>query len=140
MNAIIISALWGVLMMYTGFMTSAKRTVSLVAILGVILAFVANWLEYLGLSFISIDTMGMLQFNTFGLVFNGIILFSTLIYFLLSSTEIEKSSHTPSDLYALMFFVLSGISVIAGFQSLLMLFIGIEIISIPLYVLAGSDK
>jgi NADH-quinone oxidoreductase subunit N len=39
-----------------------------------------------------------------------------------------------------MFFVLSGISVIAGFQSLLMLFIGIEIISIPLYVLAGSDK
>ena len=140
MNAIIISALWGVLMMYTGFMTSAKRTVSLVAIIGVVLVFVANWLEYLGLSFVNMDMMGMLQFNTFGLVFNGIILFSTLIYFLLSSTEIEKSSHTPSDLYALMFFVLSGISVIAGIQSLLMLFIGIEIISIPLYVLAGSDK
>ncbi len=140
MNAIIISALWGVLMMYTGFMTSSKRTVSVVAVIGIIAVFVCNWLEYLGASFFSIDTLGMLQYNLFGLIFNAIILFSALVYFLLSGAEIEKSSRTPSDLYALMFFVLAGISIIAGFKSLLMLFIGIEIVSIPLYVLAGSDK
>jgi len=40
----------------------------------------------------------------------------------------------------LIFFITAGISIIAGFKSLLMLFIGIEIVSIPLYVLAGSDK
>jgi NADH-quinone oxidoreductase subunit N len=39
-----------------------------------------------------------------------------------------------------MFFVLCGVSIVSSFQSLLMLFIGIEIISIPLYILAGSDK
>ncbi|MFN5423057.1 MAG: NADH-quinone oxidoreductase subunit N [bacterium] len=140
MNAIIISALWGVLMMYTGFMTSSKRTVSVVAVIGIITVFVCNWFEYLGAPFFSINTLGMLQYNLFGLVFNAVIFFSTLIYFLLSGEEIEKSSRTPSDLYALMFFVLAGISIIAGFKSLLMLFIGIEIVSIPLYVLAGSDK
>ncbi|MEY4738656.1 MAG: hypothetical protein RLZZ05_40, partial [Bacteroidota bacterium] len=36
MNAIILSALWGVLMMYTGFATKNTRTVSVVASLGVL--------------------------------------------------------------------------------------------------------
>ena len=140
MNAIILSALWGVLMMYTGFATKNTRTVSVVALLGVLAVLVVNWMEYLGLSFFNIDTRGMLAYNGFGLIFNTVVLFSTLVYFLLSGREIEKAGKTPSDLYALIFFILSGISIIAGFKSLLMLFIGIEIISIPLYVLAGSDK
>ena len=140
MNAIILSALWGVLMMYTGFATKNTRTVSVVASLGVLAVLVVNWMEYLGVSFFNIDTKGMLAYNGFGLIFNTVVLFSTLVYFLLSGREIEKAGKTPSDLYALIFFILSGISIIAGFKSLLMLFIGIEIISIPLYVLAGSDK
>lgn len=140
MNAIILSALWGVLMMYTGFATKNTRNVTAVAVLGVLAVFVVNWMEYLGISFFDIDTKGMLVYNGFGLVFNAVVLFSTLLYFLLSGRDIEKAGRTPSDLYALLFFILSGISIIAGFKSLLMLFIGIEIISIPLYVLAGSDK
>ncbi len=140
MNAIILSALWGVLMMYTGFATKNTRIVSAVAVLGVLAVFVVNWMEYLGISFFDIDTRSMLVYNGFGLIFNAVVLFSTLLYFLLSGSDIEKSGRTPSDLYALLFFILSGISIIAGFKSLLMLFIGIEIISIPLYVLAGSDK
>jgi len=140
MNAIILSALWGVLMMYTGFATKNTRNVTAVAVLGVLAVFVVNWMEYLGISFFDIDTKGMLVYNGFGLIFNAVVLFSTLLYFLLSGRDVEKAGRTPSDLYALLFFILSGISIIAGFKSLLMLFIGIEIISIPLYVLAGSDK
>ena len=45
-----------------------------------------------------------------------------------------------SDYFALIFFVLSGVVIAASFTSLLMLFLGIEIISIPLYILTGSDK
>jgi NADH-quinone oxidoreductase subunit N len=36
--------------------------------------------------------------------------------------------------------VLCGIGILSSFNSLLMLFLGIEIISIPLYILTGSDK
>jgi NADH-quinone oxidoreductase subunit N len=82
----------------------------------------------------------MLVYNSFGLLFNEVVLVATLVYFLLSGQELGKSNRTPSDLYALLFFILAGIAVIAGFRSLLMLFIGIEIVSIPLYVLAGSAK
>ncbi len=42
--------------------------------------------------------------------------------------------------FALIFFVLCGVAIASSFNSLLMLFIGIEIISIPLYILTGSDK
>jgi NADH-quinone oxidoreductase subunit N len=140
MNAIILSALWGVLMMYTGFATSNKKTVSIVAVIGVLAVLVANWLEYAGLSFFNIDTKGMIVYNSFGFVFNLVCHLTLLMYFLLSSNEIEGSSKSPSDHYALIFFITAGISIIAGFKSLLMLFIGIEIVSIPLYVLAGSDK
>ena len=140
MNAIILSALWGVLMMYAGFATSNKKTISVIAVLGVIAVLVSNWLEFLGLPFFNIDTKGMLGYNAFGFVFNAVTHATLLMYFLLSAKEIEGSSKTPSDHYALIFFITAGISVIAGFKSLLMLFIGIEIISIPLYVLAGSDK
>ncbi len=140
MNAIILAALWGVLMMYAGFTTKNKKTISAIAIVGVIVVLVANWLEYAGLPFFTIDTKGMLVYNSFGFVFNLVCHLTLLMYFLLSANEIEGSSKSPSDHYALIFFITAGISIIAGFKSLLMLFIGIEIVSIPLYVLAGSDK
>jgi len=139
MNAIIVAALWGVLMMYAGFVAKGRST-NLLAVTGVIVLLVVNWLEYLGLTIFNIDTKGMLVYNSFGLLFNEVILFATLMYFLLSGQELGKSNKTPSDLYALIFFILAGIAIIAGFKSLLMLFIGIEIVSIPLYVLAGSAK
>lgn len=140
MNAIILSALWGVLMMYTGFISKNKNTSTYVAIAGILLMLVASWLDYMGISFFDVDTKGMLKYNSFGLVFNMVILACTLVYFLLSGSEIAKFEKNSADLYALIFFILTGISIIAGFNSLLMLFLGIEIISIPLYILAGSEK
>jgi NADH-quinone oxidoreductase subunit N len=45
-----------------------------------------------------------------------------------------------AEYYALIFFILCGVSIASSFNTLLMLFLGIEIISIPLYILTGADK
>jgi NADH-quinone oxidoreductase subunit N len=45
-----------------------------------------------------------------------------------------------AEYYALLFFVMSGVCIASSFNNLLMLFLGIEIISIPLYILTGSEK
>jgi len=140
MNVIILSAIWGVLMMYVGFIAKNKNLPTYVAIAGIVSLLVSNWMEYQGLSFFNVNTKGMLAYDSFSLIFNQVILFSTLVYFFLSGSKVASFKNNASDLYALIFFIITGISVVAGFKSLLMLFIGIEIISIPLYVLAGSEK
>jgi NADH-quinone oxidoreductase subunit N len=81
-----------------------------------------------------------LHFNKFGLFFNSILIASTIIFILLSGSDIEKAGVNVADYYALILFVLCGTSILTSFNGLLMLFLGIEIMSIPLYILTGSDK
>jgi NADH-quinone oxidoreductase subunit N len=81
-----------------------------------------------------------LRFDNFGLHFNTVAFFCTLIYFLLNGRDIEKVGKHVSEYFALIFFVLCGVAIASSFKSLLMLFLGIEIMSIPLYILTGSDK
>jgi NADH-quinone oxidoreductase subunit N len=87
-----------------------------------------------------INTKGMLNFDKFGLFFNSIAIVSTLVYVLLSGKDVEYIGKNTADLFALIFFILCGIGLLSSFSSLLMLFLGIEIVSIPLYILTGSDK
>src|SRR5829696_2857734 len=139
MNALIFSAVSGVIMMFSGFVlkNSGIRTLAQILLAVVI---VATAFELRGISFFHIDTRGMLSFDKFALLFTLIASFSTLVFFLLSGKDMEKVGLNYSDYFALIFFILSGVVIAASFHSLLFLFLGIEIISIPLYILAGSDK
>jgi len=140
MNALILSALMGVVMMFSGILIRNRFSVRLVAIFGLFLVLIANLLDTYGLHFFAISTEGMLHFNRFVYFFITIILFCTWIFFLLSSGDMEKVGVNYAEYFALIFFVICGIILASSFASLLVLFLGIEIISIPLYILTGTDK
>ena len=140
MNAIILSALWGVVMMIGGVFFKKSTTSKYWAIAGIIILLAANILEFLGYPFFNVDTKGMLRFDSFGLVFNSIAFICTLLLFLLNGKDFEKIGQHVSEYFCLMFFVLCGVSILSSFNTLLLLFLGIEILSIPLYILTGSDK
>ncbi|HLY71391.1 MAG TPA: NADH-quinone oxidoreductase subunit N [Puia sp.] len=140
MNAIIFSAVWGIVMMFTGVLAKTKTVIQYTAIAGLILLLVVNILDLGGNHFFDIDVHNMLYFAPFGLLFNCIAFAATLIYFLLSSKDILEVGTNGADYFALIFFVLCGISIVTSFNTLLMLFLGIEIISIPLYILTGAAK
>jgi NADH-quinone oxidoreductase subunit N len=145
MNAIIISAIWGIIMMFSGVFIKSKTTPKYLAIAGIIILFFANAFELnmFGASKIlqiEIDTKQMLYVSSFSLAFLAIVFLSTLIYFLLNARDVEKVGEHVGEYFALIFFVLCGVSILASFNTLLMLFLGIEIMSIPLYILTGSDK
>ncbi|MDQ6610320.1 MAG: NADH-quinone oxidoreductase subunit N [Bacteroidota bacterium] len=140
MNALIFSAVSGVLMMFSGFAlktNAAIRTLAHVLLLAVI---IATAMELRGIHFFHIRTTGMMSFDHFALLFTLIAAVSTLVFFLLSSKDMEKVGINYAEYFALIFFILSGVVITSSFQSLLLLFLGIEIISIPLYILTGSDK
>jgi NADH-quinone oxidoreductase subunit N len=140
MNALLLTAVFGVIMMFSSFLLSNKSVVRNVAIIGLIIVLAANILEMSGIMFFKIDTKNMISFDRFALLFNTIVFAGTLVYFLLSARDIEKVGINYSEYFALIFFVLCGVTLSSSFHSLLILFLGIEIISIPLYILTGSDK
>ena len=141
MNAIILTAIWGVVMMFGGVFFKRKSTPLYWAIAGLVLILIANCQELITLQpLLDVDVKDMLHFDKFNLTFITIALSCTLLFFLLSGRDIEKVGENVSEYFALLFFVLCGVSIAATFNTLLTLFLGIEIMSIPLYILTGSDK
>jgi NADH-quinone oxidoreductase subunit N len=141
MNAIILTAVWGIVMMFGGVFIKSKSTPKYLAIAGLAIILAANVYELLNEdSFFHIDVKDALRFNSFDLTFITVILACTLLYFLLNGRDIEKVGENVSEYFALIFFVLCGACLAATFNTLLILFLGIEIMSIPLYILTGSDK
>ncbi|MBK8967572.1 MAG: NADH-quinone oxidoreductase subunit N [Saprospiraceae bacterium] len=82
----------------------------------------------------------MLQFDTFALAFTVVALLATALIFGLSRWGFRELSDTLGDNYALFLFSLCGALCMFSFTNMVMLFLGIEILSIPLYVLAGSRR
>ena len=140
MNALIISAIMGVAMMFSGILLKQKSAIRGLALAGLFIAIVLNVMEMYGFHLFKINITGMMQFDRFAVFFNTVAMACTFIFFLLSAKEMEKVGLNYADYFALIFFILCGIILSTSFTSLLILFLGIEIISIPLYILTGSDK
>jgi NADH-quinone oxidoreductase subunit N len=140
MNALILLAVSGVSMMFGSFLLNNRSHVRILAHVLLAAVIAVNILELKGVEFFHVDTKGMLVFDKFALLFTLVANVCTFAFFLLSSGDMEKVGHHYSDYFALLFFILAGVAISASFKSLLMLFLGIEIISIPLYILTGSDK
>lgn len=87
---------------------------------------------------------GMLRFGSteavsFPMITSAIIITTALLWYLMQkdflSDETNETDHT-----ALVMFMLAGAVILTCFSNLTMLFLGVEILSIPLYVMAGSRK
>ena len=90
MNALLLTAVFGVIMMFSSFLLKSKAAIRNLAVAGLVIVLVANILEMGGTIFFKIDTKGMIVFDRFSLLFNTIVFISTLVYFLLSARDIEK--------------------------------------------------
>jgi NADH-quinone oxidoreductase subunit N len=144
MNALIFSAVSGVIMMFSSFMLNSKSAIRTLAHILLLAVIVVNVCELRGVSLFHIDLNAggqpLMAFDKVALLFSLIANISTFAFFVLSSKEMEKVGLSYADYFALIFFILAGITISVSFRSMLMLFLGIEIISIPLYILTGSDK
>lgn len=140
MNALISTAVFGIVLMFTGLFVKNKQHIKYVAIAGTLIAFMANWYDGQLAGGSSMILHGMIEVSRFSVLFNAVAIGSTCLYFVLCGSAFEKVGEDVADYFALVFFILAGITLTASFSSLLMLFLSIEIISIPQYILAGADK
>jgi len=134
MKAIIILFATAMVVLFTGI--SGKRTwllpLSVVGLLGALASLVSD-------AFLPILSFGgMVRFDGFGLAYSGLVIGAATLIFLLSGAFYRHLKHTLAAHYGLLLFSLTGALCMFSFEHMVMLFLGIEILSIPLYVMAGS--
>jgi len=115
-----------------------KKLLLPIVLLGIISAFALNFLEWqtrLDISYFD----NMISFDKLAIAFSGIILLTAFFWFILANNYFDKSSSLV-DHFALVLFALVGALMLTAFKNMTTLFLGIEIMSIPLYVLAASKK
>ncbi len=82
----------------------------------------------------------MIVVNKFSVAFSSLFIVLTIFLVALSRNFYEKHQTKISDYIAIKIFLLSGAIAMVSFGNLSMFFLGIEILSISLYVLAASDR
>jgi NADH-quinone oxidoreductase subunit N len=137
MNTIIIISVLPIVLLYLGLYKMQKALLP-VTIIGLLVA--------LGLAVMQWNNgavpeyHGMLLFNNYSIAFSFVAIVSTILILLLSKGYFEKISNHIAEYYAIILFSLAGVIVMVSFYNLVMLFIGIEIMSVSLYILAGIKK
>ena len=78
--------------------------------------------------------------DNFSIAFNAVLIIATLLIALFIPVYYKGVNRSLEDIYALILFALAGALAMTSFGNLVMLFLGIETLSIALYILAGSKK
>ena len=136
MSALILTSVLGVVLLYLG-LAGNKNLLAPVGIVGLLAAGVLSWTGWNpGL----MEFPTMLQFDRMSALFNCAMIVVTVLLFLFGIDYYERMEENVAEHYALMVFSLTGGLILTSYTNLLMLFLGIEILSIPLYILAGGKK
>jgi NADH-quinone oxidoreductase subunit N len=118
----------------------AQKSLLPVTLIGLLAALACTVASYTSQDTATPIYSGMVLFNNFSAVFSGITIITTILILLLSRGYFEKISSHIAEYYAIILFALAGVIVMVSFYNLVMLFIGIEIMSVSLYILAGIKK
>lgn len=136
MLPIVLLSVFGIVLLFLGFLKS--RAVLLPATLLFLLVTLAvNFLDW-NKTYLYFNDM--LRINNLAMVFTAIVLGSAFMVVALSGSFMESDEAQPAEYYGLILFSLVGAVMMIGFENLIMLFVGVEILSVAMYVLTGSDK
>jgi NADH-quinone oxidoreductase subunit N len=106
---------------------------------------VLGLLGVLGLTISEFNTPGsyysnMIMVNKFSVAFSSLFIVLTIFLVTLSHNFYENHPTKLSDYVAIKVFLLSGAVAMVSFGNLAMFFLGIEVLSISLYILAASSR
>jgi len=136
MSALIFLTVLGIIILYVG-LTKNRKILAPAAIAGLLITLYLSFKDWGHGSKYFHD---MIIFDNFSIAFNISMIIITILIFLFGIDYYKKMELHVAEQYALMIFALTGAFLMTSFSNLIMLFLGIEILSIPLYILAGGKK
>lgn len=133
-----IVALTGVIVMLYDSFVPRQRTVSgIVSLVGLVAAAVlllAMWSEPMT------GWNGMIAHDNLRLSFSIVVLFVTAMTILISTVWVERENVPAGEYHALLLFATFGMMLMASGNDLVILFLGLETLSLATYVMAGLRK
>ncbi len=109
---------------------------ALAAIAAALVQNVAMWGHEYG-TFIARGSYPMVVSDNFSVFLNSILLLSGIGTLLISRNYLHRTGLERSEFYMLMLFSLSGMMMMGMANDLILVFVALELLSIPLYIMAG---
>jgi NADH-quinone oxidoreductase subunit N len=136
MSALVLISVLGVVVLYLGLFGN-RGLLAPVGILGLFAAFI---LVAADMHLASDLFAGVVVFDAYARSFTLVMIAVTVLLFLFGIDYYARVRENVAEQYTLMLFSLIGGILISSFSNLIVLFLGIEILSIPLYILAGGKR
>ena len=137
MDALIVIFLTGLIGLFVGMLKKPNLNL-LVTMLGLVLAFILQLNN--GFYTSPLSSYQVLEFNISQLYFSLVAIAFCMLIVLGGFNYFKRDSIHIGDYYGLLLFSLCGAICLIGFTDLFMFFLGLEILSIPIYVMVGIKK
>jgi NADH-quinone oxidoreductase subunit N len=139
----VVLSVWAMVVLLVDVLQKGDRTgdssptITTLTGIGVVLAGVANaWLLRLAPG----EVGGAVAVDGFRIFTNFVLLLAVAFFLLISGHYLAREKLRLGELYVLMLFATVGMMVFAGTTDLMLIFIGLELMSVPLYVLTGVNR
>lgn len=139
----IVLSLWTILVLMFDVFQSAddpeesRAPVAWMSLVGLVLAGAAN--AYL-LSMQEVAPTGMVAMDSFRVFTNFILLLAAGLAICLSFGYLQRRHIDRGEFYVLLLFATVGMMLMAGARDLILMFIGLEVMSVAIYVLVGYHR
>ncbi|MBF0597804.1 NADH-quinone oxidoreductase subunit N [Faecalibacter rhinopitheci] len=140
MNTIIISALSGIILMFSGFYIKNSRALTFISALMFIAIIIGGVFELNGCKMLDGRFPNMIGESLYGVSFIIGLAALAVFYLLINKDQFGKVGNHVGEYFALIFFSFTGVAVLGQFNNLVLMFLGIELMSIPMYIIAGTNK
>jgi NADH-quinone oxidoreductase subunit N len=134
MKALILLSSLGVIALLAEIF-SFKKLVYPLVIIGLITTLIFNAFDW----GTDITYFNMMRYDDFAVAFSTVLIGVSILWFVMADGFFKEESNM-TDYFSLVIFSLAGAVIMVSYSNMAMLFLGIEILSIPMYVLAGSKK
>ncbi len=114
---------------------SFKKLLYPFVLIGIVATFIFNLSDWNT----NITYFKMMHYDNYAVAFTSVILVIAFLWFLMSESYFKEET-SLTDHFALILFALAGTVIMVSYTNMTMLFLGIEILSISMYILAGSKK
>jgi NADH-quinone oxidoreductase subunit N len=136
-------SVWAMLVLLVDVFQKGDRSepsrpgIARLTVVGIVLAAVAN--AYLG-TFREVGSSGVMALDGFRVFTNYVFLLAAGLFVLVAERYLEQERMKYGELYVLVLLAAVGMMVFAGSRDLMVIFIGLELMSVAVYVLTGANR